>query len=157
MRKIILNIGDIVVCSEPTVLETVLGSCVSVCLWDESSRASGMNHFLVPYVMPGLNKPAYSGQESIKRLIEGFTMTGANPLYIKAKVFGGGRVIKGMGENLDVGVENVKIAREMLKNYGIIIAKELVCPDYAIKIVFYTATGRVFVRKLKDEEDGYRQ
>ncbi|MEW6739365.1 MAG: chemotaxis protein CheD [Nitrospirota bacterium] len=157
MRKITLNIGDIVVCREPAVLETVLGSCVSVCLYDESSKVGGMNHFLVPYVMSGLKNPAYSGQESIKRLVEDFTVTGANPSYIKAKVFGGGRVIKGIGENLDVGVENVKIAREMLKRYGIIIVKELVCPDYAVKVVFYTATGRVFVRKLKDEEDDLRQ
>jgi chemotaxis protein CheD len=157
MRKITLNIGDIVVCREPAVLETVLGSCVSVCLWDESLKAGGMNHFLVPCVISGLKNSAYSGQESIERLIEGFTGTGANPLYIKAKVFGGGRVIKGMGESLDVGVENVKIAREMLKKYGIIIVKELVCPDYAIKVIFYTATGRVFVRKLKDAEDERRK
>jgi chemotaxis protein CheD len=157
MRKITLNIGDIVVCREPAVLETVLGSCVSVCLWDESLKAGGMNHFLVPYVMSGLKNPAYSGQESIERLIEGFTGTGANPLYIKAKVFGGGRVIKGMGEDLDVGAENIKTAKEMLKKYGIPIVKELACPKFAIKIVFYTATGRVFVKKLKDAEDECRQ
>lgn len=153
MGKITLNIGDIVVCREPAVLETVLGSCVSVCLYDESSKVGGMNHFLVPFVMSGLKNPAYSGQESIKRLVEDFTGAGVNPSYIKAKVFGGGRVIKDMGGSLDVGVENVKITREMLKKYGIIIVKEFVCPDYAIKIVFYTATGRVFVKKLKDAED----
>ncbi len=157
MRKMTLNIGDIVVCREPAVLETVLGSCVSVCLYDESLKAGGMNHFLVPYVMTGLKNPAYSGQESIKRLVEDFVSIRANSSYIKAKVFGGGKVIKGMGEDLNVGAENVKIAREMLKKYGIIVVKELVCPDYAIKIVFYTATGRVFVKKIKDTEDERRQ
>jgi chemotaxis protein CheD len=150
MRKITLNIGDVVVCKEPAVLETVLGSCVSVCLYDESLKAGGMNHFLVPYVMSGLKKPAYSGEESIKRLIDGFIRTGANLSHIKAKVFGGGKVIKGIGEDINVGVENVKVAREMLKKYGIIIVKELACPDYAVKVVFYTATGRVFVKKLKE-------
>lgn len=157
MRKITLNIGDIVVCKEPAVLETVLGSCVSVCLYDKSLEAGGMNHFLVPYVMYGLKNPAYSGQESIKRLVEDFVSIGANPSYIKAKVFGGGRVIKGIGEDLDVGAENIKTAKEMLKKYGIPIVKELACPKFAIKIVFYTATGRVFVKKLKDAEDECRQ
>ncbi|MDI6728827.1 MAG: chemotaxis protein CheD [Thermodesulfovibrionales bacterium] len=157
MRKITLNIGDIVVCREPAVLETVLGSCVSVCLYDESLKAGGMNHFMVPYVMSGLKNPAYSGQESIKRLVEDFVSIGANSSYIKAKVFGGGKVTKGMGEDLDVGAENVKTAKEMLKKYGIPIVKELLCPEFAVKIVFYTATGRVFVKKLEDAKDDISQ
>lgn len=157
MRKIKLNIGDVVVCKEPTVLETVLGSCVSACLYDESLKIGGMNHFLVPCIMSGLKNPAYSGQESIKRLIEDLIRTGANPSYIKAKLFGGGKVIKGIGEDLDIGAENIKTAKEMLKKYGIPIVNELACLKFAIKIVFYTATGRVFVKKLKEVDVERRQ
>lgn len=157
MKRIILNIGDIVVCAEPSVLETVLGSCVSVCLWDETLKISGMNHFMVPHIMHGLNNPFYSGQKSIEKLIEDLIRTGANPPYIRAKVFGGGVVIKKHGEKLNVGLENVRIAREILKNHGIIITKEFVCPDYAIKVVFYTATGRVFVKKLTEVNVGVKQ
>lgn len=153
MRKITLNIGDIVVCREPAVLETVLGSCVSVCLYDESLKSGGMNHFMVPYIMHGLNDPFYSGQKSIEKLVKDFVSIGANLIHIRAKIFGGGIVIKNLREKLNVGLENVKVARETLKDYGIIITKELVCPDYAIKVVFYTATGRAFVKKLRDIEN----
>ncbi len=152
MKKIILNIGDIVVCREPAVLETVLGSCVSVCLYDEFLGAGGMNHFLVPVNLYGLKNPTYSGHESIKRLIENFISSGTNPLSIKAKVFGGGKLIRDIGGNLDIGAENIKIAKEMLKKYGIPIINELTSPEFAMKIIFYTATGRVFVRKLKDTQ-----
>lgn len=149
MNRIILNIGDIVVQAEPSLLETVLGSCVSICLWDESAKVGGMNHYLVPYAMAGLNNPFYAGRESIEKLVESLIRAGGTAPRTRAKVFGGGKVIEGLGQDLDVGRENIGVAREMLKNYGIPIVKELARPNHAIKVVFYTATGRAFVKAIQ--------
>ncbi|OGW22028.1 MAG: hypothetical protein A2X55_01710 [Nitrospirae bacterium GWB2_47_37] len=151
MKRIILNIGDIVVSEKPAVLETVLGSCVAVCLWDEGLKIGGMNHFMLPDVTEGIKNPLYCGSESIETLVSGFAKTGIDTGRLRAKIFGGGKVIKGFGEHLDIGRENVRIAKEILNGYGIPIVREFTHPDYGIKVVFYSATGKAFVKQLQDE------
>jgi chemotaxis protein CheD len=157
MKRIILNIGDIVVSEKPAVLETVLGSCVAVCLWDEELGIGGMNHFMIPNVIDGIKNPLYCGSESIQSLISRFIKIGVDVCNLQAKVFGGGKVIREFGDRLDIGRDNVRIAKEILGGYGIPIIREFTRPDYGIKVIFYSATGRVFVKKLQDTEDDNRQ
>lgn len=41
--------GEIAISSDPdVVLATLLGSCISVCMYDPLARVGGMNHFLLP-------------------------------------------------------------------------------------------------------------
>ncbi|HAM53280.1 MAG TPA: hypothetical protein DCP92_22235 [Nitrospiraceae bacterium] len=148
VRKVILNIGDVHVSRRPEIIQTVLGSCVSVCLWDENLHIGGMNHFMVPQILKDMKQPGCCGPESITRLVAIITKMGAEVRSLKAKLFGGGRIIKEFRQHLDVGRENTKIAKEILRCYQIPIIKELTGTDYGIKVVFYTATGRAFVNKL---------
>lgn len=153
VRKVIVSIGDVYVFREPTILQTVLGSCVSVCLWDERLKIGGMNHFLMPCMENDLKSPAYSGQKSIDRLVSNIINAGARMGHLKAKVFGGGRVIKEFSQRLDVGKDNIEMAKKMLGGFGIPIVKECTGYDTGIKVVFYTATGRAFVKRLEEVPD----
>ena len=47
-RSISIHIGGFHASREPTVIETLLGSCVAVCLYDSVARIGGMNHILLP-------------------------------------------------------------------------------------------------------------
>ncbi len=152
MQRIILKIGDIVVSDEPARLETVLGSCVSVCLWDEKEKIGGMNHFMLPEMTRSTDKPTYCGSESIKILLNNMLMKGAVISHLKAKLFGGGRLIKHFNQALDVGRENVRVAKKVLKEYEIPIISELTGHDSGIKILFYTKSGRVFVKRFHEED-----
>ncbi len=150
MKKTVLNIGDIVVSREPSILETVLGSCVSVCLWDEGLRIGGMNHFMLPLAGSAVRVPELCGAESTSRLIKTLLRTGADIHRLRAKVFGGGRVIREFNQSLDVGRENIRVAKEVLKQYGIPVIRECTGKDFGIKVVFYTATGNAFAKTLKE-------
>jgi len=150
VKKVILNICDVYVSIEPAVLQTVLGSCVSVCLWDEKTRIGGMNHFLLPQTSFGTEHHACCGSESINDLVAEMLGTGADIHRLRAKLFGGGKLLRENSESLDIGKENIKAAKEMLKKYGIPVTKEFIEPGYGIKVVFYTATGRAFVKKLEE-------
>lgn len=143
-----LNIGDVVVSSEPAILETVLGSCVSICLWDEKSKTGGMNHFMLPDASENGNNPSCYGTESITRLIGDFLKIGGDSRFIKAKVFGGGRVIKELTSGFEVGEQNIKIAKNILMKYNIPVINEFTGIDFGIKVVFYTATGKVFIKRI---------
>ena len=150
MKRIVLNIGDVVVSGEPAVLETVLGSCVSICLWDGQSKVGGMNHFLLPHLLEGIKDPAFCAPGSVQNLIRNVLEIGAEIPNLRAKIFGGGRVIREFHENLDVGKENVRVAKELLNEYNIPVAGGFTGNSHGIKVVFYSATGKVFVRNIEE-------
>jgi chemotaxis protein CheD len=145
---VIVNIGDVHVGKEPSILQAVLGSCVSVCLWDREAGVGGMNHFMLPRLMGNHQQPTYSGPESIRALFRKIRQAGANPMMLKAKLFGGGRLIREFSENLDIGKENVRIARQELEEMQIPVMKECIGGDSGIKVIFYPSNGRAFVKKL---------
>src|SRR3990170_1447004 len=65
---------------------TVLGSCISVCLWDPVSRTGGMNHYLLPYWNgDGLKTPKY-GNIAIPMLLERLVNAGCRKGDLIAKV-----------------------------------------------------------------------
>ncbi|MFZ5995981.1 MAG: chemotaxis protein CheD [Nitrospirota bacterium] len=152
MRRIILQPGHIVVSKEPVALETILGSCVSVCLWDDTLQAGGMNHFVLPECAESSKDlSARCGREAIEQLISDCCSIGMDLQRIKAKIFGGGRVIEQFSDAFDIGEKNIMIAREVLLQYKIPVIKEFTGPDHGLKIIFYTATGKAFVKKLDEK------
>jgi len=152
MKRVFLNIGDMVVTDEPALIETVLGSCVSVCLWDEHKRRGGINHFLLPRYVKGMMKPCCCGTESVRMLLNSLIDTGSDVANINAKVFGGGRVLKELVQGAQIGRENVKVAKQILAEYCIPVVSEHTGNDYGLKIKFYTDSGRIFIKKLLSEE-----
>ena len=69
-------------------MTTVLGSCVSICLWDAHARVGGINHYLLPlWNGEGLPTPKY-GNIAIERLIDKVRGLGGGKKLV-AKVFGG--------------------------------------------------------------------
>lgn len=150
MNRITLIIGDVVVSDTATVLETVLGSCVSVCLWDKNLHLGGMNHIMLPVRTDSVKNPNYYAQEAIDKLIKDILKRGSAMRNLQAKVFGGGRAMKQFSESLDVGKQNVRVTKEILTKYNIPIIKEFTQMDYGIKVVFHSDTGRAFVKKLEE-------
>ena len=47
-RLINVGIADLQVTKAPDILRTVLGSCVSVCLYDPKAKVAGMAHIMLP-------------------------------------------------------------------------------------------------------------
>ena len=54
----------------PTVVTTILGSCVSVCFSDPVMKMGGINHYMLPYWNgQGLASPKF-GNIAIEKLLE---------------------------------------------------------------------------------------
>lgn len=146
--RVFLKIGDIFISRRPLVFETVLGSCVSVCIWDKESRAGGMNHYMFPYYFRGIKNPLFCGRESLYLLIKRLLDGGSSPHRLMAKVFGGCKAVRPSGD-LGVGDENVKVAMDVLGEYGITVVKKCTGIDAGMKVLFYPVTGRAFVRQIR--------
>lgn len=153
MKRITLNIGELAVSKEAASLETILGSCVAVCLWDEQRRIGGLNHYLLPREQPGGEKSTVYGATSIDTLIEQIVDIGADLHALQAQIFGGGSVISRLDDIFNIGAANVCIARERLLHYGIPIVGEHVRDHNGIRVVLKTATGEITVRPLGEDKE----
>ena len=138
----ILWAGDIVVEATPIRMSTVLGSCVSVCLYDPSRRIGGMNHYLVPRG----GKAAIHGDWATNELIERMCALGSSPRSLQSKVFGGGSPLRLENEEYAVGRANVLVAREVLAARGIPIVAERVEHCGGLRLFFESWTGTVWLR-----------
>lgn len=131
------------------MIATVLGSCVSVCLYDPVRRVGGMNHFMLPgEELAGMSSgsPRY-GAHAMEQLLNRVIGLGADPRALEAKVVGAGRVIGGMQ---DIGKRNAAFAMEYLQERNIRIAAVEVGDIYPRKVLFAPSTGRLFVKRLRD-------
>jgi chemotaxis protein CheD len=134
--------GDIVVDSAPVRMTTLLGSCVTVCLFDAIRQCGGMNHFLVPR---GGNT-AIHGEWSTGHLVDRMRALGCAMGDLQAKVFGGGSPLRLENEALAVGSANVAVAREVLADRGIPIVAERIGHNGGLRLFFENWTGAVWVR-----------
>ncbi len=144
--KKFIHVGEIFVGAKPTEISTVLGSCISVCLYDKVEQMGGMNHYLVPlWNENGLQSPKY-GNISIPKLIENMLNIGCEKHNIEAKIFGGANVIEVSQEDMMKGRKNILIAKEVLREYGIKITAQDTGGTKGRKILMRSDTGKILLR-----------
>jgi len=127
----------------PCMISTVLGSCVSVCLWDSVLEIGGMNHYMLPlWNGQGLASPKY-GNIATDKLIEGMINNGSKKKNITAKVFGGASVLQIKNDIFNIGERNIDLAYNHLKINDIKIIAESVGGYAGRKLIFFPHTGEV--------------
>lgn len=137
--------GQHYVDSDPnTVLTTILGSCVAACLWDPVSKVGGMNHFLLPG--DNINRATSSKADAqrygvylMELLLNDLFRNGAVKSRLKAKLFGGAAIVKGL---TDIGASNVVFAETFLREEGIELVGGSAGGTYGRKIQFWPVGGR---------------
>ncbi len=142
--------GEFYVTQEKIALATVLGSCVTACLWDPLTKIGGMNHFMLVDAEAGSHKQSDSmryGVFSMNTLIERLVSAGALKHCLQAKVFGGARVLSGES-NFRVGHENNDFVLAYLQEEKIpVIAKDL-GGTTARKVIFFPENGKVMLKRM---------
>jgi chemotaxis protein CheD len=139
--------GEMHCSAESTVVSTILGSCVAVCLWDKHLNLGGMNHFILP--RRGASPPSLRyGDIAVTSLLRELERLGGKPSDIRAKVFGGAAVLPFGSREETVGTQNVGVALEALRNHGIPVLARRTGGQRGLFLRFHTAIGRVMVREL---------
>ena len=142
-----LHPGAIFASTEPHLVTTVLGTCVSVCLWERDHRVGGINHYMLPlWNGAGLASPKY-GNIAIERLIERMEELGCERRSLVAKVFGG-KSTESEIPALNVGDRNVALAEEMMVEAKIPIVACNLGGLFGRKLLFNTATGAVLLKRV---------
>ena len=138
--------GEFAVASDPgAIISTILGSCVATCLWDEEANIGGMNHILVAQSTVRGIANDFAGVNAMELLINALVRRGAERSRLKAKVFGGAKMVQGLS---DIGQANGTFALEFLTREGIPCMGHSLGGTSARHIRFYPAEGRVMQKTV---------
>jgi chemotaxis protein CheD len=146
LPHVFLYPGTMYCTTKPSVVTTVLGSCVAVCLIDRSRQLSGINHFLLPRG-EGTSSLRHGGS-AIAMLLEEMLRLGARPGHIEAKVFGGAAVLPVSNSEGAVGGKNVAAALKCLRALDTEVVARRTGGKNGMLIRLFTATGDVLVRRI---------
>ena len=142
--------GDYYVTTDPNVIiTTVLGSCVSVCLYDAQAGVGGMNHFLLASHGGTESSDLKYGVNAMELLINKVLRAGATRENLEAKLFGGARITD---HARDIGSSNAKFAREFIEREGIRCTSHSLGGDQARRVRFYPTTGAAKQLLISDAE-----
>jgi chemotaxis protein CheD len=146
-HSVYLHPGQQHASADPCVITTILGSCVSVCLFDAGRRVGGANHFLLPQHGGDGNEASRYGPTAVRRLRDRLMELGAHPEQLEARVVGGANMLSAFhnGER-HLGLRNVDVARQVLAEVGIPIVAEDVGGTRGRKLAFSTSDGTTWVR-----------
>ncbi len=127
-RPVYLHPGQVFASGESAVVTTVLGSCVSMCLWDPSSRVGGI----------------------VRSLVDSLIRLGARRETLQAKIFGGACVTSSPGTPARprLGDRNVTRGLELLREEGIRVIAWDTGGARGRKLTFRTDDGTVWLKAL---------
>jgi chemotaxis protein CheD len=134
--------GDCLISIEENVLlTTVLGSCVTTCIYDPVAGVGGMNHYLLPLGNgrePDHMRGRY-GNLAIQMLIDGLEGAGADRGRLRAKLYGGGRMFV---SSRDIGELNSRLALDQMRAESIQVVAASLGGTSPRVISFQPTTGR---------------
>jgi chemotaxis protein CheD len=149
-EKYYLHPGYIYASSKKTIITTVLGSCVSLCLWDSKNKFGGMNHFIYPQNRNNESNGRF-GNISCPYLLKLMQDLGSQKHDIVAHLVGGANspIIKS-----NIGNMNIEIVEKIVTRYGLNVATRDLGGRVGRKVVFNTATGELAINKGASLGDG---
>jgi chemotaxis protein CheD len=150
-----LKPGYIFLSQEPSLIYSVMGSAVTVCLWDRKKRFGGVSHFLYPKVSKPDKATVQYGNVAILTLIKLMIKDGSEKAALEAQIFGGGDPLSSTEETL--GRQNASMAKTILTQQGIAITSEDIGGSKGRKLVFKSDCNEAIILKVERlrQEDWY--
>lgn len=146
--------GDLYIARKPSIISTILGSCVSVCLYAPSWKVGTMCHCLLPFSSGRDRGAPYRYVDQAVTYMLG-KMKEMNILQNKivSHIFGGADMLLKISGNatLSIGKQNIEAARAILQEFHIPIKREDVGGNKGRKIFFLSAMGKISVREISSE------
>lgn len=150
--------GEFYMTKDNVAIATTLGSCISACIWDVRAKLGGMNHFMLPLTSKEAHEVDWGqrgmasdatryGNFAMEHLINMILKQGGRKINLRAKVFGGGKVLKQMS---DVGDKNIDFVLHYLEAENIPVESSDIGSFYPRKVLFEPTTGRALVKTIEN-------
>jgi chemotaxis receptor (MCP) glutamine deamidase CheD len=142
-----IYIGEVVASAAPLLLQTLLGSCVAVCLRDPVACIGGMNHILLPGRYESGPWPSRGGVHAMELLINAIMKEGGDRRKLVAKAFGAGNVVASL-QSPTVGEQNAAFVRSFLATERIPLVAQRLGGLRPVQVTFRTDTGKATVHTV---------
>ena len=157
IKHVSIHPGEFYASREDVVISTILGSCVSACIFDPVAGIVGMNHFLLSNKRYSRDMQFYIteagryGINAMELVINEMFKMGAKRENLRAKAFGGSSLLGlNITDNfLCVGEVNSRFILDFLKNEGIPLISSNLGGDRGRVIRFSSIDYSVLMRKIK--------
>jgi chemotaxis protein CheD len=158
LPQVFLKPGEMLFCTDPAMVTTVLGSCVSVTLYHPLHRIGAICHGLLPICR---NKADCDGSCteglrymdcSIRKMMKSFESKGIKPRELQVKIFGGADMFGDSSPDrsrINVGAQNITTTLMMLEDFGVTPCSSDTGGGMGRKIIFISNTGEVFLKRVK--------
>jgi len=153
--KVFLQTGDCYLGVRPTLVTTVLGSCVAVTMCAPHRLIGAICHAFLP------DSGTFAARDkdpqvcrfvdtAVESMLSSLMRLNVSPDDLVVKVFGGASgIMTGNRCNLyDIGGRNLQAVHERLASYGIRVARSATGGCQGRKLLFLTHTGDVWVKTL---------
>lgn len=159
---ITIHPGEYYTSKDDIYIATVLGSCISVALYDINQGFGGMNHFMLP--KSNRDEPLSSedegrfGNYAMELLINDMINKGSSKQSLRAKVFGGGNVLDAGNSQMNMtGINNINFALNYLKAENIPIIVNDTGGIFPRKIYFNPLTSKVYLKRIQKSGQSVEQ
>lgn len=155
IKTLYLKPGEMHLTREPSLITTVLGSCISITMHHKATGFSIICHAVMPSRLEA-RKRDEEGRDifqyvdsSLEWMLSQCRKNSIKPGSVEVKMFGGAALFhdaKSVRRDLGVGKRNIEIAIEMLKKNTVKLSAWNVGGNQGRKLIFNTLTGEVLVR-----------
>lgn len=157
LSLVYLKPGELFMGVKPAMVTTVLGSCVSVTMFNNRLQVGSICHALYPVCKhPQCTDACIERHRfldcSIIQMLEKLTLLGIGEKELEVKIFGGADIIGNRTKALSVGQQNSDFAKRMIENKRLKVAAMDLGGRVGRKIFFCTSTGEVWLKRLGHEK-----
>ncbi|HUV49547.1 MAG TPA: HDOD domain-containing protein [Anaerolineae bacterium] len=150
--------GKLIATDDPSaVIQTCLGSCVGVAMYDRKAVIGGLVHIILPNGSEDKEKtsPARYARSGIPLLLDKMIKLGASKADIVAEIAGGGFMLgnKKPDMNFNIGGRNSDMARQILGILGIPIKREHIGGNFRRTVRLELAGGMIHVKTGEENKE----
>lgn len=146
-----VGMADLKVVEFPNALTTLgLGSCVGICLYDSTSKVTGMAHIMLPSskAIRKNENVAKFADTAIVELLKIMESKGARKNRIYAKIAGGSQMFSfsSASDSMKIGERNAEAVREVLKELNIPLKADDTGGNFGRTIEFFSENGKLIIK-----------
>ncbi len=148
--RVFLKPGDLYISDIPTMVSTILGSCIALTIFNKRLKTGGICHAMLPRSPYAKELSAFRYVDSsIFYMLSKFETLGIRKDEMELKLLGGADVIDRINdETASIGQKNIEIALEIIRNERLQIVVSDVGGKMGRKVHFYTHTGKVLLKRI---------
>ncbi len=156
IKYIKVLIGQVSLTRAPNVLQSVLGSCIGLAIYDQESKIGGLAHILLPDSRgkKAGSLPGKFANMAVPCLYEALLKHGAIPNNLKAKMAGGAKMFKtgDSNTNQDIGTLNKLAVKRALVDLHVPLLSSECGGHVGRKVEFSLETFRLTVESLAESK-----